>query len=80
MLLAVAIVGSLAVSAWRSWRTRRSWPIATAVLGSVLLAVGHAAGELHAVEWAGVLVLLAGGLTEHFRLRSVRAPLSPSAS
>jgi hypothetical protein len=80
VLLVVAISASIGVSAWRSWRTRRLWPIAIALTGSALVATGHFAGDLHAVEWAGVLLLLVGGLIEHFRLRRQRASLLPSAA
>lgn len=76
VLLVIAISTSIGVSAWRSWRTRRAWPIAIALTGSALVATGHLAGDLHVVEWAGVLVLLVGGLTEHFRLRRQRASLA----
>ena len=79
-LLVVAISASIGVSAWRSWRTRRVWPIATALTGSLLVLIGHVAGDLHVVEWAGVLTLLAGGLTEHFRLRRRPASLVQSAA
>lgn len=72
ILLVVAVSASVGVSAWRSIRTRRVWPVAVALTGSTLVAAGHLGGDLHAVEWAGVLVLLAGGLTEHFRLRALR--------
>lgn len=78
LLLVVAISASIAVSAWRSWHTRRLWPIAVALTGSALLAAGHLARDLHVVEWAGVLVLLLGGVTEHFRLRRMQAPPEPS--
>lgn len=80
LLLVVAISVSIGVSAWRSWRTRRAWPIAVALTGSALVAGGHLAADLHALEWAGVLVLIAGGLTERFRLRRPRAPLAASAA
>lgn len=80
VLLVVAISASIGVSAWRSWHTRRVWPIAIALTGSALVATGHFAGDLHAVEWAGVLLLLVGGLTEHFRLRRQQASLVPSAA
>lgn len=80
VLLVVALSASIGVSAWRSWRTRRVWPIAIAITGSALVAAGHLGGDLHSVEWAGVLVLLIGGLTEHFRLRRQRALLVPSAA
>jgi hypothetical protein len=80
VLLVVAISASIGVSAWRSWRTRRVWPIAVALTGSALVATGHVAGDLHFVEWAGVLLLLVGGLTEHFRLRRQQASLAPLAA
>ena len=80
VLLVVAIGASIGVSAWRSWRTRRVWPIAIALAGSALVATGHFVGDLHAVEWAGVLLVLVGGLTEHFRLRRQQASLVPSAA
>jgi hypothetical protein len=80
VLLVIAISASLGVSAWRSWRTQRAWPIVVALTGSSLVVTGHFAGELHALEWAGVLVLLSGGLIEHFRLRRRRPPLQAVAA
>jgi hypothetical protein len=80
VILGVAIGGSISVSAWRSWRTRRAWPIAIALSGSTLVVTGHFAGDLYVVEWVGVLLLLVGGLTEHFRLRRQQASLVPSAA
>ena len=74
VVLTVAIAVSTLVSAWRSLRTRRVWPVAFAMLGSSLVIAGHVRGELHALEWAGVLTLLASGLVEHFRLRKLAAP------
>jgi hypothetical protein len=73
VLLGLAIAVSTLVSAWRSVRTRRIWPVAFAILGSTLVLTGHAWGELHALEWAGVLTLLGSGLVEHFRLRRLPA-------
>lgn len=64
VLTAAALVLSVGVSAGRSWHTRRAWPLLLAVGGSALVVAGHLLGELHAIEWAGVLVLLAGGWTE----------------
>ena len=69
VLLGLAIAVSTLVSAWRSVRTRRVWPVAFAILGSSMVLAGHVRGELHALEWAGVLTLLGSGLVEHFRLR-----------
>ena len=70
-LLTAAVASSLAVSAWRAWRTRRPWPLAVAGLGAGLVLAGHWL-DVHAVEWAGVLVLLVGGVTESVKLRSRR--------
>jgi hypothetical protein len=70
LLLTVAVLVSLGVSSFRSWRSKRWWPIATAGFGAALIVAGHVAGDLHQLEWAGVAVLLVGGLREHFRLRS----------
>lgn len=75
VLLGAAIAGSIALSAWRTFRTRRTWPLAIALTGSLLVALGHLGGDLHYVEWAGIVVLLAGGLGEHFRLRQRGAPV-----
>lgn len=66
VLLLVAIAVSLAVSAWRSWRSRRAWPLALALLGGIVLVVGHVV-ELAPLEWAGIAIVLAGGLVEHLR-------------
>jgi hypothetical protein len=74
-LLAIALLSSLVVSAWRSVRTRRVWPILFAALGSTLVLLGHLAGDLHVVEWLGVLTLLASGLAEQFWLRRMSAPV-----
>lgn len=69
VLLVVAVVASVLVSAWRSWRSKRFWPIAIALVGSSLVLLGHLAGDLHAIEWVGMLCLLGGGLTEQLRFR-----------
>lgn len=73
LLLAFAVAVSVAVSAWRTARTGRAWPLVVALLGTSLVVIGHLAGELHALEWLGVMVLLAGGLAEQFRLRRMAA-------
>lgn len=73
ILLSFALTASIAVSAWRSLRSQRVWPLAVAVVGSSLVLLGHFAGELAALEWAGVVVLLVGGMTEHLRLRRANA-------
>jgi len=66
-LLPAALVASIAISGWRSWRTRRAWPLLAAVLGSSLVALAHGVDELHALEWLGMLVLVAGAVAEHRR-------------
>jgi hypothetical protein len=70
LLLSTAVLVSIVVSALRSWRSKRWWPIAFALSGAALIVMGHAVPSLHELEWAGVLLLLVGGLCEHFRLRS----------
>jgi hypothetical protein len=72
-VLGTAVLVSVIVSGVRTWRSKRVWPLALALSGAALIVVGHLAEALHALEWAGVLVLMVGGLSEHFRLRA-RAP------
>jgi hypothetical protein len=68
-LLAATVALSVSLSAWRSWQTRRPWPVAIALVGACLLLSGHFAGDLQALEWTGAAVLLAGGLVEQSRTR-----------
>lgn len=63
VIMTVAVCSSVAVSAWRSVRSRRAWPLVVSLSGASLVVGGHLA-ELGAAEWAGVLVLLVGGLVE----------------
>jgi hypothetical protein len=72
VLLVVAVAVSLAVSAWRTWRTRTPWPVTVATLGAGLVLSGHWA-DVHAIEWAGILVLIVGGVTEQVKLRRRRS-------
>jgi len=69
VILAAAIAVSVVLSAWRSLRSRRVWPLGVARSWATLIGAGHLAGEDAALEWLGMLALLAGGLSEHFRLR-----------
>lgn len=69
-VLGAAVGVSVIVSGLRSWRSKRWWPVALALSGASLIVAGHALPALHALEWVGVLVILLGGLTEHFRLRA----------
>lgn len=79
VLLVVAVAVSLAVSAWRTWRTRRPWPVSVATLGAGLVLSGHWA-DVHAIEWAGILVLVVGGITEQVKLRRRRLSVLWNAS
>jgi hypothetical protein len=63
VILTLAVVSSVGVSTWRSFRSRRAWPVVVAMVGASLVVAGHVA-EVPAAEWAGVVVLLAGGLVE----------------
>jgi hypothetical protein len=80
LMLAAAVLISVSVSGWRTWRSGRAWPLATALTGASLIAVGHLAHEIHFLEWAGVLVLLGGGLFEQFRSKALRRRLLPQSS
>lgn len=62
------VVASVGLSAWPTRRTGRRYLLATALVGATAIVVGHAVEGLHATEWVGVLFLLVGGLTEHFRV------------
>ncbi len=70
-LLSFAIGSSILLSAIRSWRAWRIWPLAIAVVGCSLVLAGHLASEIAVVEWVGIAVLLGGGLAE--RTLSARA-------
>lgn len=72
VVLTAALLMSVSASAWRSWRSRRAWPVAVTSMGSLLVIIAHAGGELPALEWAGFATLLGGGVMEarrsgHFR-------------
>jgi hypothetical protein len=79
-LLGAAVSLSVALSAWRSWRSRRLWPVSVALGGAGLIALGHAVSALHELESLGVVVLLVGGLTEHFRHAGRRRQAASLAS
>jgi hypothetical protein len=81
-VLAGAVLFSLGVSAWRTRRTGRPWPLAVASAGAVLVAAGHGWLESEPVEWAGIAVMAFGGIAEQWVLARRRArhtqPLSLS--
>lgn len=70
IIMAVAVSSSIVVSAWRSMRSGRRWPLVVSLSGSVLVVAGHLV-EVGAVEWLGVIVLLVGGLVEMPLLRKL---------
>ncbi|MBM4377991.1 MAG: MerC domain-containing protein [Deltaproteobacteria bacterium] len=75
-VLAAAVSFSLGVSAWRTRRTGRPWPLAVAVCGAALVAAGHGLLGSEPIEWAGIAVMAVGGLAEQLllaRRRAVRA-------
>lgn len=79
IIMAIAVSSSILVSAWRSVRSGRRWPLAVSLSGSVLVVAGHLV-EVGAVEWLGVIVLLVGGLVEMPLLRKlVRARIGSPA-
>src|SRR5579883_2870155 len=41
VLLAVAVAASIAVSAYRTWRSLRAWPLVVALVGCGSLVTGH---------------------------------------
>lgn len=75
-LMVAALGVSIGISAWRAYQRRRAWPLLVAVVGTALVSLGHALGELHALEWGGMLVLFGGAWAEHYRLS--RRALAPA--
>ncbi|MCA2981105.1 MAG: hypothetical protein INH41_06685 [Myxococcaceae bacterium] len=77
VIMTVAVASSVAVSGWRTVRTRRRWPLLVSLGGASLVVAGHLL-EHGVMEWAGVLVLLAGGLAEMPLLRRLVRRRSPA--
>ena len=63
VLLVVAVAVSIAVSAYRTWRTQRVWPLMVALGGCGLLVAGHLLSAAW-LEWCGMATLVVGGLLE----------------
>lgn len=70
-ILAFALLGSLAASAWRASKSRSLRGLAVTVVGSIAVIAGHVA-EAHWLEWLGVIALLASGLAERRAARLAR--------
>lgn len=69
-LLVFAVVTSVGVSAHRSWRLRRAWPVIVAVTGCTLLSAGHLV-EANVLEWLGMAILVIGGILERRAARRI---------
>jgi hypothetical protein len=69
-LLVFAVVMSVGISAYRSWRSRRAWPVVVALAGCTLLSAGHLI-EANALEWCGIAILVVGGMLEQRAARRV---------
>jgi hypothetical protein len=75
-LLVFAVITSVAVSAYRSWRSRRAWPVLVAVAGCTFLSAGHLL-EANALEWLGMAILIIGGMLERRATRRVTRAAEP---
>lgn len=83
VLLGVAVVASIAVSAYRTWRAQRAWPLLVALAGCGLLVTGHLLSAAW-LEWCGIATLVVGGFLEQRASRRQRiggrsAPLASVA-
>jgi hypothetical protein len=72
-LLIGAVSLSLAIGVWRGHKGRRWSPFFLTLLGCALLVSGHLLGDVRALSWSGMAVLLGGGLWEHRLWRRVQA-------
>jgi hypothetical protein len=71
-LLAAAVVVTLVVSGRRYARSRRPGPLALALAGCVGLVASHALGEIQALAWASIVVLVAASIwQERVKTRKV---------
>ena len=79
VLLAVAVAASIAVSAYRTWRTQRAWPLLVALGGCGLLVAGHLLSAAW-LEWSGMGTLVVGGLLEQRAARRHASGAAPRLS
>jgi hypothetical protein len=77
VLLAVAVSASIAVSAYRTWRSQRAWPLVVALAGCGVLVTGHLLDHGAWLEWSGMATLVVGGLLEQ---RAARRRASGTAA
>ena len=83
-VLSGAVLFSLGVSAWRTRRSGRPWPLLVAAVGAALVAAGHGWLESEPLEWLGIAVLALGGIAEQWvfslrRAAGAREPLAVKA-
>jgi hypothetical protein len=71
VLLVVAVAVTLVVSVHRYVRSRRKGPLALSLAGSVGLVASHLFGEIEALAWASIVVLVAASIWQHRSLRSL---------
>ncbi len=71
VLLALAMIVSIAASSYRYRATRRAWPFALSWLGVGLMTLAHVLGELTSLELAGMGALVASVLVDRFSLDRV---------
>ncbi|TKC99024.1 MerC family mercury resistance protein [Polyangium fumosum] len=64
-LLVVAVAVTLMVSVRRYARTHRKGPLALSLAGSVGLVASHLLGEIEALAWASIGVLVAASIWQH---------------
>jgi len=65
VLLAVAVAVTLVVSVRRYVRSHRRGPLALSIAGSVGLVASHLLGEIEALAWASIVVLVAASIWQH---------------
>jgi peptidoglycan/LPS O-acetylase OafA/YrhL len=72
LLLSTGFGLYICVAAWNYKKTGQRAALLIALSGSMLVVTGHFWGDSQAFEWAGVLVLLTGWLTEQLQQRALR--------
>ncbi|MDI3289445.1 MerC family mercury resistance protein [Polyangium sp. 15x6] len=79
VLLVVAVAVTLVVSVRRYVRSRRKGPLALSLAGSIGLVASHLLGEIEALAWASIVVLVAASIWQHRALPSPARPAKQAA-
>ncbi|MRG96792.1 MerC domain-containing protein [Polyangium spumosum] len=79
-LLVVAVSVTLFVSIRRHARSRRKGPLALSLAGSVGLVASHLLGEIEALAWASIVILVAASIWQHRALPSPARPAEQAAA